>query len=150
MGELEQRLEADTQTAARARAPELGTLRLLRSSIKNETIAHRGQPFGDNEVMAVLRRELKKRREAAQLYVEGGRRELAENELAEATVIERYLPAAPSAAVIEAKAAELVTELALQGPKGMGQLIKALTEHFAGAVDGSAASAAARKALGLS
>lgn len=145
---IEQRLDEDTKTAARAKSPELGVLRLLRAALHNEQIARRGEPFGEAEVLLVLRREHKKRVEATQLYEQGGRAELAQAEREEAKVIERYLPASPAVEVIEAKARELAAELKLEGPKGMGQLIKALTAHFAGAVDGASASAAARKALG--
>lgn len=149
MEELEQRLEADTQAAARSRLPELGTLRLLRAALHNEAIARRGQAWGTAEVLLVLRRELKKRQEAAQLYEQGGRAELASAERAEAQIIQRYLPASPSDEAVAAKAAELASTLNLAGPKGMGQLTKALTEAFAGAVSGQAASSAARRALGM-
>ncbi len=146
---LEQRLEADSQAAMRGKLPELGVLRLLRAALKNEEIAKRGSVWDEAGVLAVLRRELKKRQESAKLYEQAARPELMAAELQEAKVIERYLPPAPSAEVIEEAAAELAAHLKLAAQKSMGQLVKAIMAHFDGACDGGSASAAARKALGL-
>ena len=149
--DLERKLADDLKTAARGKLPELGTLRLLAAALQNETIARRVQSEGLDEATAlsVLRRELKKRQEAAQLYASGGRSELAQQELNEALVIERYLPAAPDEAQVRATAERLQKELGLAGPTGMGQLMKALLAHYGGALDGQTASRLVRSVLGL-
>ncbi|MBI5465842.1 MAG: GatB/YqeY domain-containing protein [Candidatus Kerfeldbacteria bacterium] len=149
MAELESRLAADIKVATRGRLPELQTLRLMRAALSNEAIARRakGEVMSEPDQLAVLRRELKKRQEAAKLYEQGGRAELAAKELAEAKVIERYLPAQPAAQDIKQVAAKLKGELGLSGQAGLGQLTKALLTHYQGSIDGRQASAAARAAL---
>ena len=149
MAELDNRLTADLSAAARGKLPELPTLRLLRAALSNEIIARRAKAEVMNEAdkITVLRRELKKRQEAARLYEQGGRAELAAKELAEAKVIERYLPALPEAQDIKQVAAKLKGELGLSGQAGLGQLTKALLAHYQGSIDGRQASEAARAAL---
>jgi hypothetical protein len=151
MAELESRLAADLSAAARGKLPELSTLRLLRAALSNATIACRakGETLTAADELTILRRELKRRQEAARLYTEGGRPELASKELAEAQVIERYLPAQPAAENIAQTAAQLKTELNLSGSAGLGQLTKALLAHYQGSIDGRQASSAARAVLGV-
>lgn len=146
MTEIIERLEADVAAATRARLPELTTLRSLKAALHNEAIAKRTE-LSAAEVMTVLRRELKRRQEAAKLYEQGARGELAAKEQAEAALIQKYLPQAPAAEELSATALRLKQELGLSGPQAMGQLIKALMEHYQGTCDGQAASAAARAAL---
>lgn len=146
MTEIEQRLEADVVTAARARAAGLTTLRSLRAALKNEAIAKRAE-LTSADVVTILRRELKRRQEAARLYEEGGRAELAHNEKIEAELIQRYLPQAPSAEDVATTAVRLKTEMGLEGAKAIGQLTKAILEHYGGTADGQSASSAARAAL---
>ncbi len=146
MTEIQQRLDSDVAAAARARAAGLTTLRSLRAALQNEAIAKRTE-LASADVTAVLRRELKRRQDAAKLYLEGGRPELADKEAAEAELIRNYLPPAPPAGELEATAKRLRSELGLAGPQGIGQLTKAVIEHYQGAADGQSASAAARAAL---
>lgn len=147
MGGLEQRLETDVLAATRARTPELGTLRLLRAALQNERIAKRVKDLPEADVVAVFRRELKRRQEAALMYEQGARAELAQKEQAEAGVIKRYLPASPSPADVRSVAVKLQQELGLTGPSAQGQLIKAVVAHFQGAADGQTVSGCVRELL---
>lgn len=149
MTEIESRLEADINTALRGKLPELATLRMLKSALHNEVIARAGKELGLDEVgvLAIFRRELKKRQEAAKLYEQGGRAELAAQEKSEAEIIARYLPAAPNFDDIKNTVARLKQELNLSGPQAMGQLTKAVMAHYSGAADGQTVSSAVREAL---
>lgn len=149
MTQLEQQLETDLKEAMRSRAPEVGVLRLLLAALKNEQIA-RGPKveLKELDVLAVLRRELKKRQEAAKLYEQGGRLELAQAETHEAEVVSRYLPPPPSREEVLRIAHELQISLGLSGSKAMGQLTKAVLEHFAGAAQGQVVSQVVKEVLG--
>jgi uncharacterized protein len=149
MMEIESRLEADINSALRGKLPELSTLRMLKSALHNEVIARVGKEAGLDEAgaLAIFRRELKKRQEAAKLYEQGGRAELAAQEKSEAEIIARYLPAAPSPDDIKNTVARLKQELNLSGSQAMGQLTKAVMAHYKGAADGQTVSSAVREAL---
>ena len=149
MTKLEQRLEADINAAQRGRSSDLGVLRLLKAALQSEAKAKGPEALLDElAVLGVLRRELKKRHEAAKLYEQGGRAELATAEKAEAEIVARYLPPAPSSEDIMATAQRLQAELGLSGPAALGPLTKAVLGHYAGAADGGSVSAAVRQVLG--
>jgi uncharacterized protein YqeY len=149
MTEIESRLEADINSALRGKLPELATLRMLKSALHNEVIARVGKETGLDEAgaLAIFRRELKKRQEAAKLYEQGGRAELAAQEKSEAKIITRYLPAAPNLDDIKNTVARLKQELNLSGPQAMGELTKAVMTYYNGAADGQTVSSAVREVL---
>ena len=131
------------------------TLRLVQSSIKNRDIEARAPqsrdgkaPDDDNVlVVEVLQKMIKQRRESIEMYVKGGRQELADAESAEIAVIEQFLPAqldeAQTAAAIEA----IKTELGATGMKDMGRVMAELKTRHASEIDMSKASAAVKAAL---
>ena len=131
------------------------TLRLVQSSIKNRDIEARAPqsregkaPDDDNVlVVEVLQKMIKQRRESVEMFVKGGRQELADAENAEIAVIERFLPAqldeAQTAAAIEA----IKTELGASGMKDMGRVMAELKARHASEIDMSKASAAVKAAL---
>src|SRR5690606_6461176 len=95
MSELSQQITEDMKTAMREKnTVALNTIRMLRSSIKNAAIEKGGADaeLDDPEVVAVIRREVKKRQDAIEQYTSGGRPELAEQEEAEIAVLQGYLP----------------------------------------------------------
>lgn len=149
MTEIESRLEADINSALRGKLPELATLRMLKSALHNEVIARVGKESSLDEVgmLVIFRRELKKRQEAAKLYEQGERAELAAKEKSEAEIITRYLPAAPSLDDIKNTVARLKQELNLSGQQAMGQLTKAVMAHYNGAADGQTVSSVVREVL---
>lgn len=128
------------------------TIRMVLSAITNAEVAgDAAVELSDEQAMAVLRSEAKKRLEAADLYEQAGRAESAAKERAELAVIERYLPAAMSdadlAALVDAAVAEAVAGGA-EGPKAMGQVIKAVRERAGEGADGGRIAAAVKARLG--
>jgi uncharacterized protein YqeY len=129
-------------SAMKARERErVGALRMLLSELQ------RAAKEGNGDEIAVLRRERKRRLEAAEQFREGGRPELAERESAEATLIEAYLPAELDDAQLDTLVREAIEETGATGPKDMGPVMKAVMAKAGGRVDGKRASARVREAL---
>ena len=149
MSTLEQRLHDDLTTAIRGR-DEVGaaTLRMALTALKNEAVSgSEARELTDDEVVTVLGREAKKRREAATAYDDAARPELAERERAELAVIETYLPAQLDDAELGALVAAAIAETGADSPKQMGQVMKVLTPRVAGRADGGRVAAAVKAAL---
>jgi hypothetical protein len=102
---------------------------------------------GSGDEMAVLRRERKRRLEAAEQFRGGGRPELADKEESEAQLIQGYLPAELDDTELDAIVAEAVAQTGAQGPKDMGQVMKAAMARAGGRADGKRVSARVREAL---
>lgn len=143
------RIEQDIIAAIKQKSPELECLRLIKSALGNEVISLRAknQVLGDTEVIAVLRREFKKRQDAANLYKTAGRQELADKETTEAEIIKKYLPAEPDIAQVKEVAERLKNEMGLAGIASMGPLTKAVLQHFNGAVSGQTVSLVVKEIL---
>ena len=119
----------------------VGALRLVLSELQ------KSQKEGNADDLAVLRRERKRRLEAAEQFRGGGRPELAEQEEAEAKIIEGYLPAELDDSELDAMVAAAIAETGASGPKDMGQVMKAVMARAGGRADGKRASARVREAL---
>jgi uncharacterized protein YqeY len=122
----------------------LSTLRLIQAAIQDRDIAARvdskGQSTGqdkinDAELLQLLQKMIKQRRDSMKMYTEGGRAELAEQEQAEITIIEEYLPKQMSEDEITAAVDAVVKELGASGLKDMGRTMALLKERFAGQMD---------------
>lgn len=154
MADLKNTLTTDLTAAMRAKDEvRKGTLRMALSAITNEEVSGKEvRVLTDDEVLTVLGREAKKRREAATAYDEANRPELAERERAELAILEEYLPQALSAeelsAIISAAVAQAQADGA-EGPKALGVVMKLVTPQTRGRADGAAVTAAVRTALGL-
>ena len=140
-GTITARLQADLTTAMKARDEvALSTIRMLRSAITNAEVAGAEVVvLSDDQVIAVLQSEAKKRAEAAEVYEQNGRAESAAKERSELAVIERYLPAAMSDAELESIVDEEIAAAAAggaEGGKAMGQVIKAVRERAGASADG--------------
>lgn len=149
MPELKARLQADLTAAMKSR-DELrsATLRMLLTAVKNEEVAGKAaRELSDAEVVAVLTREAKKRREAAEAFADGGRPERAERERAEGAVIADYLPAQLSDAELADLVADAVAETGASGAAAMGQVMKALGPRTAGRAEGGRVAAEVRRQL---
>ncbi len=118
-----------------------GALRLVLSELQ------KAAKDGSDDELSVLRRERKRRIEAATQFRDGNRPELAEQEESEALVIERYLPAGLDDAELEAIVAAAITETGASTPKEMGSVMKAVMAKAGGRADGKRASALVREAL---
>ncbi|WP_022920968.1 GatB/YqeY domain-containing protein [Ornithinimicrobium pekingense] len=147
--DLKATLQGDLTEAMRAQDKvRAGTLRMALTAISTEEVAGKEhRTLGEDEVLRVLVKEAKKRREAAEAYTGAGRPELAAREEAELAVLEQYLPAQLDDAELDRLAHETVAELGVSGMGGMGQVMKALQPKVAGRAEGGRVAAAVRSAL---
>ena len=150
MSELQNKILADLKDSMKARNKErTATLRMLKAAVIYESVEGAKHELTDTDVLAVIRREVKKRRESAAIYAEAGRQELADAEIAEATILEEYLPQqladAALAAVVDKHAAALEAELGEPlTMKHMKHMMSAVTKEVAGQADGKRLSDAVR------
>jgi uncharacterized protein YqeY len=149
VAELKDRLRADLNAAMRARDQvRMRTLRMALSSITNEEVAGASaRQLSDDEVMKILTREARKRREAAEAFGAAGRDEQAAAEVAEGEVLAGYLPAQLSDDELSALVTAAIAETGASGMAGMGQVMKTLTPQIAGRADGARVAAEVRRRL---
>ncbi|MBV9089065.1 MAG: GatB/YqeY domain-containing protein [Mycobacteriaceae bacterium] len=154
MAELKARLRSDLTEAMKTQDKlRTATLRMLLAALQNEEVSGKqARELSDSEVLKVLARESRKRGEAAEIYTENGRGELAANERAEAQVIDGYLPTpltdAEVADVVDTALAEVAEQLGERPTmRQMGQVMKAATALAAGKADGARISAAVKARL---
>lgn len=146
---LKATLQHDLTEAIRAKDKvRAGSLRMALTAIANEEVAGKEhRDLSEDEVLKVVAKEAKKRREAAEAYSAADRPELAAQEEAELAVLEGYLPAQLDDAELDRMAQEAVAELGVSGMAGMGQVMKVLTPRIAGRAEGGRVAAAVRAAL---
>ncbi|MFC8501724.1 GatB/YqeY domain-containing protein, partial [Pedococcus sp. NPDC057267] len=143
---LKATVQDDLTSAIRGRDQvRAGTLRLALTAITNEEVSGTSaRELTDDEVLKVLAKEAKKRKEAATAYTEANRPELAAQEEAEYAVLEAYLPAQLSDAELEEIVAAAVEETGASGMPQMGQVMKAAQARVAGRADGGRVAAVVR------
>jgi len=136
---LREKINNELKTAMKAQDQRrVSTLRLVNSALKNADIEARGQgkpALGDDDVLAVLQKMIKQRQESIELYVKGGRNELAEQERAEINIIAAYLPAQMSEAEVKSAIAAVMKDVGAAGMKDMGKVMTVLKERYAGKMD---------------
>jgi uncharacterized protein YqeY len=154
MAQLKQQLRSDLTAAIKAKdEPVVATIRMALAAISTEEVAGRqARELSDDEVLRVLTKEAKKRREAAEAFAGAGRAGLAERERLEGEVLARYLPAQLAEQELEAIVRAAVEEVAAQlgerpGPRQLGQVMKLATARVAGRAEGSRVAQAARQLL---
>ncbi len=154
MAELKDRLRSDLTQAMKAQEKlRTATLRMLLAAIQSEEVSGKqARELTDDEVLKVLAREARKRGEAAEIYTQNGRGELAAEEHAEARIIDDYLPTqlndAEVADVADTALAQVAEQLGERPSiKQMGLVMKAATEIAAGKADGARLSAAVKDRL---
>jgi len=149
MPTLKEQLRSDLTAAMKARdETRTRTLRMTLTSITNEEVSgDAARQLSDDEVLKILGREAKRRREAAAAFAEAGRNEQAAAERAEEQVLAGYLPAQLSAEELAALVAAAIAETGASGPSAMGQVMKAVTPKVAGRAEGSRVAAAVRSQL---
>jgi uncharacterized protein len=136
-------VKADITSAMKAgEKGRVGALRLVLSELQ------KAAKEGSDDELAVLRRERKRRLDAASQFRDGGRPELADGEESEARLIEGYLPAELNEAELEAIVQAAIAETGADSPRDMGQVMKAVMARSGGRADGKRASARVREALG--
>ena len=145
---LQDRLQQELKSAMLAKEAErLGTLRLLKSALGYLLIERKTEQLPDSEVIALVQKEIKKRRDAIEQYTAGGRPELAEKESREITILETFLPKPLSSEELEALVRATIQELGATSKKEMGAVIKAVQAKAAGRADGKTISAVVGAAL---
>lgn len=129
-------------------AVKLASLRAIKAAILLAKTAEGGNgEVTDQEVVKIIQKLVKQRKESAQQYTDAGRPELAENELAEAAEMEVYLPKQLSESELEAELAKIIAEVGATKPQDMGKVMGVATKKLAGLADGRAISATVKKLL---
>jgi len=147
---LKERLRSDLTTAMKSRDElRAATLRMALTAITNEEVAGKqARVLSDDDVVTVLTREAKKRREAAEAFADADRTELAARERAEGEVLAEYLPAQLGDDELSALVRSAIAESGAEGPKAMGQVMRVLQPQVAGRAEGGRVAAEVRRQLG--
>ncbi len=132
---LRARIQDDIKAAMRAREQDkLATLRMLSAAIKQREVDERIE-LADGDVLSLVEKLIKQRRDAAKQYADGGRPELAEKEVAEAGLLEVYLPAQLSDDELNAVLDTCIAEAGASGPQDMGKVMGLIKPRVAGQAD---------------
>ena len=145
---LLERLQQELKAAMLAKdADRVSALRMLKSAVGYVQIERKTETLSDAEVVAVVQKEIKKRRDAMEQYQTGGRPELAAKEEQEIRVLEIFLPQAASAEELEQAVRTIIQETGATSKKDMGPVIKAVQAKAAGRADGKTISTLVGKLL---
>ncbi|MBL8670215.1 MAG: GatB/YqeY domain-containing protein [Alphaproteobacteria bacterium] len=148
---LREQLNEAYKAAMKAKEQKsVGTLRLINAALKDRDIAVRPEGrerLTDDEILEMLAKMIRQRRESITLYEQGGRLDLVQQESDEIAVIERFLPKQMSEAEVAAAVAAAVAETGAKGIKEMGKVMSVLKERFAGQMDFGKASAIVKQKL---
>ena len=145
---LQARLSQELKTAMLAKdAERVSTLRLLKSAVSYIQIERQTEDLSEADFVAVVQKEVKKRRDSIEQFEKGGRLELAEKEKKEILVLEKFLPQPLRAEELEQLVKVTIAELGASSKKEMGPVIKAVQAKAAGRADGKSISALVSKLL---
>ena len=147
--ELEKQIQADMASAMKAKeAVRLESLRAIKAAILlAKTSEGASGEITDQDIEKLIQKLVKQRKESAEQYSAAGRTELAENELAEASFMEVYLPKQLSEAELEAELSKIIAEVGASKPSDMGKVMGVATKRLAGLADGRAISATVKRLL---
>ena len=147
--ELEKQIQADLVSAMKAKeAVRLASLRAIKAAILlAKTAEGASGEVTDQDIVKLIQKLVKQRKESAEQYNAAGRPELADNELAEAAAMEVYLPKQLSEVELEAELAKIIAEVGASKPSDMGKVMGVATKRLAGLADGRAISATVKKLL---
>ena len=148
MSELKLKISADLKEAMKAKdKTRVGAIRMLLAAIQTEETEGTKHELTDDEVLKIIAREIKKRRESAEIYTQNNREDLAETELSEVAVLEDYQPEQLRDEEVAQLIDAAVAETGATSMKEMGQVMKLATEKAAGRADGKRLSTAVRERL---
>ncbi|MBR7004871.1 MAG: GatB/YqeY domain-containing protein [Bacteroidales bacterium] len=147
---LEQQIQEDIKVAMKAKDP---VATAATRAIKGEILIYKTSECGskdvtDGDILKMIQKLVKQRKEAAEQFVSAGRQDLADNELAEAAVMEKYLPKQLSEAEVEEKVKAIIAEVGATSIKDMGKVMGAANKALAGLSDGRTISTIVKKLLG--
>jgi uncharacterized protein len=150
MSELKDRLQSDLTTAMKSRDElRTATLRMALTAVRMEEVSGKSaRELDDAEVVTVLGRESKKRREAAEAFDGAGRPDRADRERAEGEVLAGYLPAQLSDDDLRDLVAAAIAETGAEGPRGIGAVMRVVSPQTAGRAEGGRVAAEVRRQLG--
>ena len=135
MPTLKERIQDDMKNAMRAKEKaRLATIRLVLAAIKQKEVDDQ-TTLSDEQVLAVLEKMVKQRRDSIKQYEEAGRQELADVEKAEISILQEYLPEQMDAAELESIVAEIISSVGANGPQDMGKVMGALKPRIQGRAD---------------
>jgi len=144
---LKETLSDDMKAAMRAKDSEkLATIRLINAAIKQREVDERIE-LGDDQVLSVIEKMIKQRKDSITQFEAGGRQDLADKEKSEIAVLAAYMPAQMSEAEVQAEVAAAVTQAGASGPQDMGKVMAVLKPKLAGRADMTAVSALVKAAL---
>ena len=146
---LEQQIQKDIMEAMKAKdTVRLNSVRSIKSAILLAKTSEGGsKELTDGDIVKLIQKLSKQRKEAADQYVAAGRQELADNELAEAAVLDTYLPKQLSEAEVEEKLKAIIAEVGASKPSDMGKVMGVATKQLAGLAEGKVISAIVKKLL---
>ena len=147
--ELEKRIQADMVSAMKAKeAVKLSSLRAIKAAIMlAKTAEGASGELTDQDIVKIIQKLVKQRKESAQQYNDAGRPELAENEVAEMEAMEVYLPKQLSETEVEAELVKIIAEVGATQPSEMGKVMGVATKRLAGLADGRVISTLVKKLL---
>ena len=147
---LEQQIQKDIMAAMKAKDQvRLNAVRSIKSAILLARTAEGASgELTDGDIVKLIQKLAKQRKEAAEQYVAAGRQELADNELAEAEVLAAYLPKQLTPEEVEEKLKEIIAEVGASAPSDMGKVMGVATKRLAGLADGKTISGIVRQLLG--
>lgn len=144
---LKEKITEDMKAAMRAKdSARLGTIRLLTAAIKQKEVDERVE-VSDAQVLAIIEKMIKQRKDSISQFEVGGRQDLAEIEKAELAVLAAYMPASLSDAEVQAAVTAAVAEAGAAGPQDMGKVMAVLKPRLAGRADMTAVSGLVKAAL---
>ena len=145
---LEEKIQQDIKAAMLAKdSVALASVRGIKAAILLAKTSEGAKELDDAAIVKIIQKLVKQRKESAEIYSQQNRPELAQNELAEAAVMERYLPKQLSEAEIEEKVKEIIAQVGAQSMADMGKVMGVATKALAGQADGKVISARVRKLL---
>lgn len=142
MSAVRDQLRSDLRDAMRAKdVQRRNTIRMVEAAIKNAEIDKRGSELAEADILAILQRQVKQRRESIEQFVQGGRDDLAEQERVEIAIIEHYLPRQLSREEVEVRARAAIEQVGAAGPGDRGKVMGVLMRELRGEADGSVVNA---------
>ncbi len=145
---LEEQLQKDYIQAMKDRdAVKSSTVNFLRAQLKNVRIEKRTETLEDKDVVVVIKKQIKQRQESVEQYEKGGRKDLADKEMAEMTILKSYLPEELPEQALQQLVEQAIREIGAQSMKDMGNVIKAVAAKAQGRADNRVVSELVKKAL---
>lgn len=147
--ELEKKIQEDIKSAMKEKNNvKLNAVRSIKSAILLAKTAEGGpKELEDSDIIKLIEKLSKQRKEAAEQYIAAGRKELADNEMAEAVILDAYLPKKLEEAEVEERLKAIIAQLGASGPQDMGKVMGTATKALAGLSDGKTISSIVRRLL---